>query len=221
MDLAIFRPDHLLTIRDLINQLALIHTWSPLKSFLRIVVSFYDVDAAIRIRDVLDGEVIMGERVRVYFGEPTPVGPVDRHLHAPESQKLFFISPPPSPPHGWEVRHEDPPNKQVHPDDLVSALSNLHAHAQDDDVVLAMQPRPRRTSEGRHSVTHRGRSGSTTMIYDPVDHGNSPHLPAIAVEDLTYTPDESSPLDATLPASTPSTIMSHTARPPLELIQDI
>jgi hypothetical protein len=32
-------------------------------------------------------------------------------LEAPQVSKMFFISPPPSPPHGWVMRNEDPPNK--------------------------------------------------------------------------------------------------------------
>ncbi|KAI9885987.1 MAG: hypothetical protein M1823_002209 [Watsoniomyces obsoletus] len=217
VDPSVFRPDHLLTIRDLINQSAPIHTWAPLKSFRRIVVSFYDIDAAVRIKQVLDGEVIMGERVRVYFGEETPVRPVDQHLHAPESQKLFFISPPPSPPHGWEVRNEDPPNKQVHAEDLASALSNLRAQSQREEWSnVHSQQHQRRESDDGGVFVGRGRSGSTTMIYHPADHGNSPDLPAIAVEDLTYTPEEEpSPLEGGNQER-----MIHTARPPLELLQD-
>lgn len=191
-----------------------IYSWSPLKSFRRIVVSFYDVGAAIRIKDVLDGEVIMGEHIRVFFGAPTPVGPVDQHLHAPESQKLFFISPPPSPPHGWEVRNEEPPNKQVHAEDLISALSSLRARPHGDDALSpSVEDGQGRDQDPRE---YRGRSGSTTMIYNPADYGNSPDLPAIAVEDLTGTPEDISPID---PAGS-SANMVHTARPPVELMQE-
>jgi hypothetical protein len=35
------------------------------------------------------------------------------------------LSPPPSPPHGWVMRNEDPPNKEVHASDLAHALSML------------------------------------------------------------------------------------------------
>lgn len=155
----------------------------------------------------------MGERVRVYFGEHTPIEPVDQHLHAPDSQKLFFISPPPSPPMGWEMRNEEPPNKQVHAEDLASALSRLHARAQ-------ASPFP--TFEGgiQHDETDakpfRERSGSSTMIYHPADHGDSPDLPAIAVEDLTAEPDEISPIDG---AGYSTGKILHTARPPVELIE--
>lgn len=165
---------------------------------------------------MLDGEAIMGERVRVYFGEPTPIRPVDQHLHAPESQKLFFISPPPSPPHGWEVKNEGPPNKQVHADDLAAALAKLRARPQQDPLT------PSSAYDGSGSYDqgdgmNRQRSGSMTMIYDPEEHGDSSSLPAISVEDLTGSPDERSPVDIA-PFAKP---MAHTARPPVELMADV
>ncbi|KAI9835644.1 MAG: hypothetical protein M1837_003689 [Sclerophora amabilis] len=208
-NILIFRPDHILTIRDLINQSASIHSWSPLKSFRRIVVSFYDVDSSIRIKQILDGEAIMGERARVYFGEPTPIEPVDQHLHAPASQKLFFISPPPSPPHGWEMRNEEPPNKEVHAEDLASALSKLHARPQEPLTPVE------KADEERMNAGNRQRSGSSTMIYHPKEHGDSPNLPAIAVEDLTETPSDVSPMEMS-----DAQKMIHTSRPPVELMSD-
>ncbi|KAI9792413.1 MAG: hypothetical protein M1816_002297 [Peltula sp. TS41687] len=213
----IFRPDHLQTIRELINDSAPIHTWSPLKSFRRIVVSFYSAEHAIHIRSLLDGEAIMDERIRVYFGENTPIEPVDQHLQAPESQKLFFISPPPSPPMGWEMRNEEPPNKQVHADDLATALSKLHARAQ------GSSPFPTFGDEmDGVAPSFRERAGSSTMIYHPADHGDSPDLPAIAVEDLTWEPEEMSPIDGWAAGGSPTTTggqILHTARPPVELME--
>lgn len=211
-NLDIFRPDHLLTVRDLVHRVAPIYSWSPLKSFRRVVVSFYDVDSAIRIRNVLDGEDVMGERVRIFFGAQIAVGPVDQHLHAPESQKLHFISPPPSPPHGWEVRNEGPPNRQVHAEDLASALSSLHAPARAD----AWKSSPTAGYGDGLERESRARSGSTTMIYVPADHGNSPDLPAIAVEDLTCPSDAVSPVEESF-SSKPA---PHTSRPPVELMHD-
>ncbi|KAI9832334.1 MAG: hypothetical protein M1826_002020 [Phylliscum demangeonii] len=217
IDREIFRPDNLQTVRDLIHETATIHSWSPLRCFRRIVVSFYDVDDAIRMRQVLDGEAIMGERMRVYFGGPTPIMPVDQHLKAPASQKMFFISPPPSPPHGWEMRDEAPPNTQVHAEDLVQALSRLHArsnhgplsglHERDGSSRPEAAPEPGR------------RRASSVMIYHPADHGDSPALPAIAVEDLTAAWDEiASP--AELGGAPTAEKILHTSRPPVELMED-
>ena len=161
----------------------------------------------------------MGDRVRVYFGEPTPIEPVDQHLHAPKSQKLFFISPPPSPPFGWEMRNEEPPNKDVHAEDLAVALANLHARP---SAQIPLSP----TSPDRHGdggdregkrVPNRQRSGSSTVVYHPRDHGDSPHLPAVMVEDTTESPEGFSPIERE-DGSVGGTIKAHTARPPVELM---
>jgi hypothetical protein len=205
-DLEIFRPDNLQTIKDLINNSAPIHSWAPLKSFRRIIVSFFDEASAIRIRQILDGEAIMGERVRVYFGQPTSIETKDEHLPLPDAGKLFFISPPPSPPHGWEMKLEGAPNKQVHAEDLAEALAKLHHKPRTDLPASPM-------SDGE--IERRGhRSGSSTTIYRPEDHGDSPMLPAIAIEDFTDEPQSISPIECeTKP------IMAHTARPPVELME--
>jgi hypothetical protein len=205
-DLEIFRPDNLQTIKDLINKSAPIHSWAPLKSFRRIIVSFFDEASAIRIRQILDGEAVMGERVRVYFGQPTSIETKDEHLPLPDAGKLFFISPPPSPPHGWEMKLEGAPNKQVHAEDLAEALAKLHHKPRTD---LPASPMSDGEIEGRGH-----RSGSSTTIYRPEDHGDSPMLPAIAIEDFTDEPQSISPIECeTKP------IMAHTARPPVELME--
>jgi hypothetical protein len=211
-DPAIFRPENLQTIRNLINDHVAIHSWAPLKSFRRIIVSFFDVASAKLIRQTLDNEIIFDCRVRIYFGAETKLNEVDQHLHAPKSDKLFFISPPPSPPHGWEMRNEDPPNKEVHPEDLALALANLHAKNQ--------QPiTPDKDFEREVFPGSRQRSGSTTIVYHPEDHGDSLALPAISVEDTTEDIVES-PADASPMEDVQRTVpILHTTRPPVELME--
>lgn len=147
----------------------------------------------------------MGERVRVYFGAATNIEAKDEHLNLPDAGKLFFISPPPSPPHGWEMKLEDAPNKQVHAEDLAEALAKLHHRPRTD---LPASP----VSDGEAEVVRRQRSGSSTTIYHPDDHGCSPNLPAISVEDLTGENDFS-PIEPEKP------IFAHTSRPPVELME--
>lgn len=241
-DPAIFRPDNLQTIRELVAHTAPVHSWAPLRSFRRIVVSFFDEDAAIRVRSAWDGEAILGERCRVYFGQPTPLDYADAgkegaRLALPDAGKLFFISPPPSPPHDWEMRLEGAPNKQAHADDLADALSRLRADraapvdAMDvDQLSLAQQnqlasPMSPLDSNNKNNNNHNGRiisagtaparasrSRSSTLIFHPEDHGSSPDLPAIAVEDMTDEPEAISPMGRP--------ILAHTARPPVELMND-
>ncbi|QGI75486.1 hypothetical protein CEK25_000392 [Fusarium fujikuroi] len=64
-DPAIFLPENLQVIRDLITHSAPIHAFAPLKSFRRIVVSFFDEQAAIAVRQVWDNEAIMGQQCRM------------------------------------------------------------------------------------------------------------------------------------------------------------
>lgn len=216
-DLNIFRPDNLQTIRGLISKTAPIYTWSPLKSFRRIIVSFADEEAAIKVRGVWDGEAIMGERCRVYFGQATPLNPnADQHLALPDAGKLFFISPPPSPPHGWEMKLEDAPNKQVHAEDLAVALAKLH-HRSVPDYNSPISP------VEMPSVTTRSRS--STLIFQPNgENGASPDLPCIAVDDMTDSPthmdmDMDMDIDMSLVGGHGKTIMAHTSRPPIELME--
>ena len=201
----IFRPDNLERIRGLVAKTADIHAFSPLKSFRRIVISFYKVDDAIDVRQVWDGEAVLGERVKIYFGQNTPTESKDEHLALPDAGKLFFISPPPSPPHGWEVRLEDAPNKLVHAEDLADALANLRQGNRGPESPV---------SPGDGAGPGRTRSRSSTLIYRPEENGDSPDLPAVFVEDMTDEPEKMSPIDDTRP------IMAHTSRPPVELMLD-
>ncbi|XTI93450.1 Calcipressin-domain-containing protein [Cenococcum geophilum] len=209
----IFHPANLIQIRDLINEYAPIHTWAPLKSFRRIVVSFHSVPSAVLIRQKLDGELLMGSRIRIYFGTSTPLTAVDQHLPLPKSDKLFFISPPPSPPHGWEMHNEEAPNKIVHAEDLATALARLHAAHIECPSPTTEDGNPETSLGGK-----RRRRGSSTIVYHPEDHGDSPDLPAIAVED-TEIPGELSPMDAMEGIEGQSKFV-HTSRPPVELMSD-
>jgi hypothetical protein len=176
------------------------------------VVSFFDVPSAKLVKQQLDGEVIFGCRVRVYFGANTKINEGDQHLELPDAGKLFFISPPPSPPHGWEMRNEEPPNKEVHADDLAEALAKLHAknyHPVTPDMEI----------DRNSPLGSRQRSGSTTIVYHPSDHGDNEALPAISVEipeeDICESPADASPMEGvqrTVP-------ILHTSRPPVELME--
>jgi hypothetical protein len=156
----------------------------------------------------------MGYRVRVYFGMNTPLNPSDQHLPLPKSDRLFFISPPPSPPMGWEMKEEDAPNKIVHPEDLAAALAKLHAHPHND----ALSP-----VDSELSPVGRRRTGSTTIVYHPEDHGDSLNLPAIAVEDTTetpgiVTPDAMEGVEGPIQSQKAQGKTVSTARPPVEFM---
>lgn len=213
----IFTATNLDGIQRAISDHAPLHTFSPLKSMRRIIATFFTADDAIAIRKVLDGETVLGSRVRVYFGQTTKIALDDeeRHLKAPKSSKLFFISPPPSPPMGWEMRDEGPPNKEVHAEDLATALSRLHARPGADDALYQQQESE---MSGGSRPTTKQRSGTGTVVYDPQDHGHSPALPAIAVEDTTLEAASESPGDIDAMEGVEKKFV-HTARPPVELME--
>jgi len=108
------------------------------------------------------------------------------------------------------MKNEEPPNKEVHATDLAEALQKLHARPLEPAVMNADELGGQSYGDGRK------RSGSSTVLFEPSaeEKGNSPNMPAIAVEDTTHTPDDWSPID------NPSTKVAHTARPPVELMQD-
>ncbi|KAJ4340725.1 hypothetical protein N0V87_002387 [Didymella glomerata] len=214
----IFQPATLTEIRQTIDAHAKVHTWAPLKSFKRIVVSFFSDTDAITIRQTLDGEAIMGYRIRVYFGINTPMNPSDQHLPLPKSDKLFFISPPPSPPMGWEMRNEDAPNTVVHPEDLAEALAKLHARPTYDAFSPVSDD-----GKGFSPSISRRRTGSTVVVYHPEDHGDSPQLPAISVEDTTeipemLTPDAMEGVEGPIAQEKSMGRNVSTARPPVEFM---
>ncbi|KAL2395807.1 hypothetical protein ABEF95_000681 [Exophiala dermatitidis] len=238
-DPKIFHPASLATIRQHINEIAPLNSFSPLKSLHRIICSFYDVDGAIRVRQEFDGAAVLGTTVaKCYFGEPTPIGDEKKYLDKPDAGRLFFISPPPSPPVGWEMKHEDPPNKEVHAEDLAERLAKLtgkmstaNGESSDDESKMTQytaealqqklkisraQPQPHPSGISAEvsptgSSPKKHRSRSSTLIYDPKAHGDSPALPAVMLET-----EDDSEVELEDPAKKP---MAHTPRPPVELME--
>jgi len=221
MNPEIFQPDNLQKFRDELCQdtTVKINTFSPLKSFARIIVSFQDEDAAIRVRAKWDGTAILGDRCRIYFGQPTPVGAptrADTHLALPDAGKLFFISPPPSPPHGWEQRCEEPPNKMVHADDLAEALAKLKQYQEHGGNASPITP-----SSVPGDGERKTRSRSSTLIFQPEAMGANPDLPCVTVDDMTDDLEERGAAGFPPAPRPPVPIkLLHTARPPVELMHD-
>lgn len=137
------------------------------------------------------------------------------------------------------MKPEDPPNKQVHAEDLADKLAKLSGRMgptvddTEDDTNLneatytreqiqeikAVKPTiaiPEAASSAEPksagSSTSVTRSRSSTVIYDPEAHGDSPALPAVMVEDYTMEDGEVK-LDTEA-----KKITAHTSRPPVELM---
>lgn len=232
--LATFLPQNLQHIHTLLSTPTPLNSFSPLRSLRRIIVSYPTVDAAIAIRQLLDGTPLSeNDRVRIYFGEPTPLlgeQGEDQHLKAPSLGKLLFISPPPSPPAGWEIREEEPPNKDVHAEDLQRALAGLSGQRSERGATVDDAESPMSEDEKGELRGNRKRSGTGSMtVYHPKDHGDSENLPAVTVIDTAADAEEeeyqessggSSPGDGQRQGGGGGRIMTHTARPPLELMAD-
>jgi hypothetical protein len=82
--------------------------------------------------------------LRAYFGPMTPLSSLqhldgEEHLVVPTTDRNFLISPPGSPPVGWEPIKEDAPNRETLADDLIRALGSLRDQGLG---VQGHQPKP-------------------------------------------------------------------------------
>ena len=220
---ALFTSSSLATIHQYLEAASQteLHSFSPLKSLRRIIVSFPTVGPAVAVRLALDRTALLGCTARIYFGAPTPVNPERSLLKAPVADKQFFISPPPSPPHGWTMRDEDPPNRDVHAADLAMALAGLRPSDERQHEGMDVVPREDDADGDTEMVeavdaeepdaapNEHARSPSTTVVYEPAAHGAHQGLPAVTVEDTT---------NDGLKLENETAIREHTARPPVELM---
>jgi len=155
----------------------------------------------------------MGCVPRIYFGEPTPltVDEERRYLSAPKLGKVWFISPPPSPPVGWEGgREEGAPNKEVWARDLAEMLGKLGGGGA--GYVDGEGEGEKEGGEGKA----RRRRGTGTVVYEPGMHGAEEGLPAVVVDDTGAGEDEAGE-DGDEEGG--GRMMTHTARPPVELME--
>lgn len=141
--------------------------------------------------------------LRVYRGMPTPVDIVrnrrlrDR-LPVPATDKNFLISPPGSPPVGWEQIREDPPNLDTLADDLVKALESLSVGRFPDSSADIEEENEGTTSGAGASGSpiSPAREGSTASPRDtlilPHLKTDSGDLPSVMVSDTDIAQDSNS-----------------------------
>ncbi|KAK9351276.1 Calcipressin-domain-containing protein [Lipomyces doorenjongii] len=197
-----FDSDHLLRLRVLVESAtsgSLIH-WGPVPSFGRIFAVLKTAGDALAVRRKLDG-IIYGSassRIRIYFAENTPIEPllsktrkgpmseIERqrdtvHLQLPDPGRLFLISPPPSPPVGWESQLETPPNTNIgFPADILNdALTKLvregpENHSHDLESPLSLRRILQSDLEGA--------CGAKFELYSDVSSGaSSPRSPSLVI----------------------------------------
>lgn len=123
------------------------------------------------------------------------------------------------------MRNEDPPNKEVHASDLASALDTLQQQQTgtgvrnvDPDTPVSMTSPTEKSRSAAPASAQRSRS--STIIYQPEDHGSDANLPQVLVEDTSLSPAavdedvEMSPVDMPVKKMPPKT-----SRPPVELME--
>ncbi|KAL1453379.1 hypothetical protein WDU94_007519 [Cyamophila willieti] len=97
-------------IETLLSQFGKVKSLQYLKSFRRMRVNYETSASASKARINLHQSHFAGTKINVYFVQPmTPFDSADQHLQPPAPTKQFLISPPSSPPIGWEPRPESEP----------------------------------------------------------------------------------------------------------------
>lgn len=146
-----FEPTILQALREYFSVHGEITHWVPISSFFRILLVYSDVESVEHAKASSDPLVIQpnhGEQtiLRVYRAEPNPtVSPCsptsdDQLLKPPPLEKNFLISPPGSPPVGWEPIREDPPNSATLAEDLVTALNRLKCREKRGSREVLLEP---------------------------------------------------------------------------------
>jgi hypothetical protein len=104
-------------------------------------------------------------------------------LQVPELEKNWLISPPGSPPVGWQQIREDPPNATVLPHDLSHALLSLSEDFDDEDFKLDAgdQSSPSHNSDVSTAAT--GSSSPMVYVICKGDNHEAEDVPQITVQD--------------------------------------
>ncbi|KAK3768648.1 hypothetical protein RRG08_065942 [Elysia crispata] len=134
-------------------------TFVYLKNFKRVRAQFTSADTAGIARIKNDGAHVCGQPIRCYFFQIRTVVSDNQHLQLPKPTKMFLISPPASPPVGWESVPETEPVVNY---DLLHAIASLN---------------PGETHE-LHPSTEDAPAIVVHLCEDPVGFGNHSNLGA-------------------------------------------
>ncbi|XP_012277478.1 protein sarah isoform X1 [Orussus abietinus] len=124
IDPRVFKSDEMkMGIESLFKQFGDDATFQYFRSFRRMRVNYSSPSAAAHARIQLHQTHYGETDINCYFAQPvTPIDMEDQHLQPPAPSKQFLISPPASPPVGWEPREE---NEPLVNHDLLAAIANL------------------------------------------------------------------------------------------------
>ncbi|KAG1799411.1 Calcipressin [Suillus plorans] len=146
-----FQPSIINALRDHFATYGEINQWVPIASFCRIILVYYAEEAAEVAKNACDPLILtLPHRIptvlRVYRSEPNPIfspsSPTadENLLRPPPIEKNFLISPPGSPPIGWEQIREEPPNATPLADDLIVALHKLKLQERRSSREVLLEP---------------------------------------------------------------------------------
>jgi calcipressin-2 len=143
--------------------------------------------------------------LRVYRADHTPLDQLTNPnlLRPPQLEKNFLISPPGSPPVGWEPIREEPPNNTPLADDLMAALKQLQIEREGKSgVEMLIEP-----EDG---------IGIAIYVEDCDSNESQPDAPELEESEWVYgqTRAQFRPAPASM---TRSAIPGPTARPPLPI----
>jgi hypothetical protein len=91
--------------------------------FKRCMIQFENPISAILARFELDDKLFLNDSLRIFLTKPIKLKNTRPFLEPPQNEKTFLISPPSSPPVGWQQELEDPPVINF---DLLAALSKIN-----------------------------------------------------------------------------------------------
>lgn len=128
--------------------------YTLLPGFKRVIVKYVDKDCALNARSNLHETEFKGCVLKVFLKEQAKrVG--EPFLKLPRAEKLFLISPPASPPVGWEQVQEDPPVVNY---ELLSAVAKLEKPGKPIELISETDSTP----------------GINVIGCEDVDFGNKP-----------------------------------------------
>jgi len=198
-----FHPAVIGALRDHFALYGELHTFAPIRAFGRAIIVYYEERAAEKGKLSLDGIEVGGVpgyplvTLRVYRGDPTPLEPPliqsesdsphkrdPYHLAPPSPTKNFLISPPGSPPVGWEPIKEEPPNATPLADDLISALHKLQVEQE-----LRGNKVTQRTENGRGEILWRPEETPAGVGVNVEDCGQPDEPPLIVEADNEEEPE--------------------------------